>query len=170
MKSASALKPCLCSQISKEEAHTDVYIQNQTRFPFYLSSYNTTVNVGRGFVESPGVWVIKPPECIRPGKTIFFRAYSGKFSAEDDQECFFPIQFLVQAEYISLDQPGQLQATLVKVRDGAGSCRELEEFGSVEQRNTFNGEINIYQNNPSEPKWSNTAFIIITGETNCKVH
>lgn len=148
MESASELKPCLCDQSSTEEAFIDVYIQNQTQSPLFLSSYSTMSNAGRGFVDVPGVWVVKPAECIRPGKTIFFRAYSGKFPIDNTEDCFFPIQFIAQVEYISIDQTKKLMEVLAKIRDGSESCEALQPFGLVEQRNTYQGAINIYQNTP----------------------
>lgn len=170
MKYASELKPCLCIQNSKEETFIDIYIQNQTQFPFYLSFATTKSVSGRGYLEEPGIWIKEPPECIEPGSTIFFSACSQNFSIDNEEICFFPINFIVRAEYISLNQPAQINVKSIKTRDGVGNCEDLQDFGLVEQKNNYKGNINIYENLPNDPKWSNTSFIIITDETKCKFH
>jgi len=162
MKYASELKPCLCIQNSKEETFIDIYIQNQTQFPFYLSSATTKSVSGRGYLEEPGIWIEKPPECIEPGSTIFFSACSQKFSIDNEEICFFPINFIVRAEYISLNQPAKIKVKSIKTRNGVGNCKDLEDFGRVEQINNYEGNINLYEILPNDLKWLNTTSIIIT--------
>lgn len=162
MKYASELNPRLCIQNSKEETFIDIYIQNQTQSPFYLSSAVTKSVSGRTFLEEPGIWIEKPPECIEPGSTIFFSARSKKFSIDNEEICFLPVGFMVRAEYISLDQPAQIKVQSIKTRDGAGNCKDLEDFGRVEQRNNYEGNINLYEILPNDLKWLNTTSIIIT--------
>lgn len=176
IESAAELKPCLCDSSSTEDAFIDVYIQNKTKTDFFLCSSQTKSNAGRGFVDVPGIWIVKPPEYIGSGKTVFFRAYSGKFSTTDNEQCFFPVQFVVHFRYVSPDQPGVIIGNIVKLRDGVGSCTDLNPFSPVEQRNIYEGEINAYQNTllaraelPVDIKWTNTAFIIVSGVTDCKI-
>jgi len=174
LKSASKLKPCLNDQSSAEEAFIDVYIQNQTSNGFYLVSSDVRTNSRRGFVDVSGNWIITPAQYIKGGETIFFRAYSGKISVTDADDCFFPTEFSVDFTYISPDQPGSLKGFLTKTRDGVGTCSEVNPFSPLEQRYEFEGKINVYQNVSYVPpeqgveRWRNTAFVILSGVTSCK--
>ncbi len=181
LKSASKLKPCLCDQSSTEDAIIDVYIQNQTQNDFCLVSSETRTFSGQGFVEAPGEWIVKPPQTIKSGKTIFFRAYSGRAarSTTDEEECFHPVQFIVEFKYISPEQSVVLSAFLVKTREGVSECSDLKPFSTLDRQYEYSGEINVFQNVTFEPnedingfpgdfRWQNTAFLILSNVTSCK--